>query len=119
MGSFIRRRRPRANELGLQFTKGDGGVEAALFAPCGKGIPLRLQGMRPEWAITTARDLANELGMNVAVIDEAGVWDHVDVLDDASTGFEGGGKAGAPITASGPSTAQLAQPSGAVRFGKA
>lgn len=93
MGSFIRRRRPRANELGLEFTRGEGGVQAALFTPCGNGNPLRLEGMRPEWAISAARDLANELGLDVAVIDEVGIWED-DAAWDMSAAEEDASSAG-------------------------
>lgn len=85
MGSFIRRRRPRAHELGLHLTKGEGGVEAAIFAPSGKGIPLRLERMEPDWAITAVRDLANELGVDVAVMDDAGVWEDLSLARDTGS----------------------------------
>lgn len=80
MPSFIPRRRPRTNELGLEFANGADGVEAALFAPRAHGIPLMLTGMQPDCAITTARDLAAELELDVAVIDKAGIW-HDDLLE--------------------------------------
>ncbi|ESR23882.1 hypothetical protein [Lutibaculum baratangense] len=77
MATFIRRRKPREHELGLEFTRGAAGVEVTLLAPSVNGIPLRFKGMAPECAIATARDLAQELGLVVAVVDNAQVWQDV------------------------------------------
>lgn len=77
MATFIRRRKPREHELGLEFTRGAAGVEATLLAPSVNGIPLRFNGMAPECAIATARELAHELGLVVAVVDNARIFGDV------------------------------------------
>ena len=68
---FIRRENARSDELALEFSRANGGIEAALCSPGGKTPPLRLVGMCPRVALATARDLA-ALHVNVAIIDRIG-----------------------------------------------